>query len=297
VKSGIKDPEWLKEAEARKVATRQRLLNEADLGAIRGDSKAQELKNRLRAALLGADPADSKILSVANAIAQSERVDMRTRYEVAVLLEMLKRKTVRFADKGAWLESRKESALKLGAEFPEVSEAQDAAVAFKIAGDVGDLKELEWISKRSDISIGIKQTAEALLKRTRANNEPLRFLLRDIPGVTALLEASRLAPVALYTWRPDDAASIANAVKFAASLEKGTVVFGINLSRDVPGALQVVEKQKLPGVQLYSCRGFDSPLVEALGMETPSLTWVTDRTGKLITRAERPSQPGNGRAK
>lgn len=253
-------------------------------------TRRHEAKRRLLAGLLGADELAPEVLTLAKEVRKDMRFSSEERFEVAVLEERAIARGKRFKDRDEWLRDREESARRLIAEFGDVpaSYGHLLQVAQVRSGPHGVALAQQLIDCPAPEAV--KALAHDLVQRQTLSGRTLLDVIGGQPGAGSLLKAAAGRPVVLYTWAPEDGAGIGRIKALAAALPAGALVLGINLSRDVPTAVALAAREKLPGEQLYGARAHDSPVVRRLALTVPGLVYAIGGDGVITNLSDLPDR-------
>ncbi|WP_415909195.1 hypothetical protein [Oleiharenicola sp. Vm1] len=276
---------------ARKEKSRADLLSDADIAASlqranpeRGDAaqlKYKEARARLAAALLSSEPASADVLALGRAVRADEKQPPNARIEIARLVELNRRKVMKFSGKADWLREREAMARRLIREFPDQAQVYDELLAVAQLSARARALELAREIAVSPASPRAKQAAQALQARLAAEQQ-FAVALDGVPGAAPLAAKVKGKVALFYTWRPEDSRSIELAKALNGTAPKDALVFGINLSIDAAAATRSAAENSLPGEQLYAARGFDSPAVRKLGWAEEELLIAVTKNGVVL---------------
>lgn len=256
-------------------------LEAAPTGARSSKLRHLEASHRLLAELLADGVPAAEVLTGAETVRRDVQQPAADRHWVARLLEMAGRKGRPFPGREAWLAERENAARRLLEEFPDLEAAQMEVL--EVALHQGP----EAAAQQARLALGTKPgpavqaRAEAILARAAADGSDWPGLLADVPGVAVLLDQTKGKLAVFYTWQPEDTRGMAALKKALTALPADTVLIGINLSRDIAGALRTAATEALPGEQLYGGGGFDSPVVRKLGLTEPAWLGIVHPDGTL----------------
>lgn len=250
------------------------------------DAQMLEARNLLKAALLGDKPSEARALPLAAKVRSDRSLPTDARFQTAVLEEMLLRRGVAYKDRGEWLAHREAGARRLIAEFPDVPAAYGHLLQVaQVSPGPGSVALAQQLID-SSAPESVKEVAYDMVQRQTLSGRTLADVIGGQPGAGPLLKATHERPVVFYTWAPEDGSGVERIKELSASLPAGVLVLGINVSRDVPTAVAVAEREKLPGEQLYGARAHDSPVVRRLALTVSGLVYAAGSDGVLMNLSE-----------
>jgi hypothetical protein len=129
----------------------------------------------------------------------------------------------------------------------------------------------------------VKDLVQVYLDRQGLVGQSLPKIAGAALGSGNLISAAKGKPIILYSWASWNPGSIAYAKSMNKAALTGAILIGVNLDSDSVSARALVQKESLPGGQIYDERGLDGPLAGALKLTTAVHVFLTNARGEIRT--------------
>lgn len=249
-----------------------------------GDDRSDvetEATSLLNAVLLGDYSKEPRALALVAALRSNSQIPPKRRIEAIVRAELVRQRPL-MADAAKLAAAREQSARDLIAEFPGeiegyelflrvVENEPDPAKATKLAQELLALAAPK----------AVREAAAMLMDRNDLIGKSLAPIVRKAIGSENPVVAAEGKRVILYTWASWSPGSYASAIRISENIEKKTILIGLNVDHDTTAARAIVDREGLPGLQMFDERGLDSPLVRALRLSSTLVVIETDADGVI----------------